>query len=98
MRPGARPTGEDAVSRGKPPEPPEHRRAPEAGQTGGGAAYHRPVNTIVELLDSAAARFGDRPALRLRGDDNATVTWTYRELLRRSRIAAWRLRSLGLEP
>jgi len=56
------------------------------------------VNTIVELLDSAAARFGDRPALRLRGDDETTAAWSYRELARRSRIAAWRLRALGLEP
>jgi long-chain acyl-CoA synthetase len=56
------------------------------------------VDTLIELLEHAAHRYGDRPALRLRGDDNATVTWTYRELLRRSRIAAWRLRSLGLEP
>ncbi len=98
MRPGARPTGQDAVSGGMPPEPPEHRRAPEAGQTWFGAAYHRPVNTIVELIDSAAARYGDRPALGLRGDDESTASWSYRELARRSRIAAWRLRALGLEP
>jgi long-chain acyl-CoA synthetase len=48
------------------------------------------VNTIVELLDSAADRFGDRPALRLRGDDETTAAWSYRELARRSRVAAWR--------
>src|SRR6478752_10766634 len=81
-----------------PPEPPEHRRAPEAGQTWFGAAYHRPVSTIVNLLDSAAARYGDRPALGLRGDDESTESWSYRELARRSRVAAWRLRALGLEP
>ena len=98
MRPGARPTGQDAVSGGMPPEPPEHRRAPEAGQTCFGAAYHRPVSTIVDLLDGAAARYGDRPALGLRGDDEATASWSYVELARHSRIAAWRLRALGLEP
>ncbi len=39
---------------------------------------------------------GDRTALSLRLDDGSTTTWTYRELDRRSRIAAWRLRTLGL--
>ncbi|HET9346356.1 MAG TPA: AMP-binding protein [Candidatus Limnocylindrales bacterium] len=52
--------------------------------------------TLLELLDRAVERFGDRPALRLRRDDDATVTWSYAELRRRSRIAAWRLRRLGL--
>jgi long-chain acyl-CoA synthetase len=53
--------------------------------------------TLVELLDRAAARFADRPAVGLRNEDGSTVTWTYRELQRRSRIAAWRLRALGLQ-
>ena len=35
-------------------------------------------------------------ALRL--DDGSTTAWSYRELARRSRIAAWRLRALDLEP
>src|SRR6266516_6340707 len=55
------------------------------------------MQTLVELLDGAAARFGDRPAVGLRNEDGSTETWTYRELRRRSRIAAWRLRALGLE-
>src|SRR5258708_10103359 len=50
------------------------------------------------MLDDAVARFGDRPALRLRHDDGTTTTWSYSELQRRSRITAWRLRALGLEP
>ena len=44
------------------------------------------------------ARYGDRPALGVRHDDGSTTTWTYRDLDRRSRIAAWRLRALDLEP
>jgi long-chain acyl-CoA synthetase len=56
------------------------------------------VQTLVELLDHAVERFGDRPAVGLRSEDGTTRTWTYRELQRRSRIAAWRLRALGLEP
>jgi long-chain acyl-CoA synthetase len=62
------------------------------------APYHPSVETLIELLDRAASRYGDKPALGLRGDDDTTVTWSYRELARRSRIAAWRLRALGLAP
>jgi long-chain acyl-CoA synthetase len=57
-----------------------------------------PAGTIVELLERACARFAERPALALRRDDGTLVEWTYAELLRRSRLAAWRLRALGLEP
>jgi long-chain acyl-CoA synthetase len=54
--------------------------------------------TLVELLDAAVTRFGERPALGVRHDDGSTTTWSYRELDRRARIAAWRLRALDLEP
>ena len=54
--------------------------------------------TLIDLLERAVTRFGDRPALGLRGDDGSTMQWTYRELERRARIAAWRLRALDLEP
>ena len=56
------------------------------------------MDTLLELLDDAVARFGDRPALSMRRDDGTLQSWTYRELERRSLIAAWRLRALGLEP
>ena len=56
------------------------------------------METIVDLLEDAAARFADRNALGLRMDDGTTWHWSYAELLRRSRIAAWRLRALGLQP
>ena len=56
------------------------------------------METIVDLLEDAAARFADRNALGLRMDDGTTWHWTYTELLRRSRIAAWRLRAIGLQP
>lgn len=54
--------------------------------------------TLLDLLAESVDRYGERPALSLRHDDGTTTTWTYRELDRRSRIAAWRLRALGLEP
>ncbi len=54
--------------------------------------------TLLDLLDAAVTRYGARPALGVRHDDGSTSTWTYRELERRARIAAWRLRALDLEP
>jgi long-chain acyl-CoA synthetase len=56
------------------------------------------METLLDLLDEAVARFADRGALGIRHEDGATEAWTYRELDRRSRIAAWRLRALGLQP
>jgi len=56
------------------------------------------METLLELLDEAVARNADRPALSVRRDDGRLETWTYREVERRSRIVAWRMRSLGLQP
>jgi long-chain acyl-CoA synthetase len=56
-----------------------------------------PSATLIARFDDAVDRFGDRPALSLRTEDGARLDWTYRELQRRSRIAAWRLRALGLQ-
>ena len=56
------------------------------------------METLLDLLDDAVARFGDRPALAIRHEDGTTEGWTYRELDRRSRAAAFRLRALGLQP
>ncbi len=56
------------------------------------------METLLDLLHDAVARYGERPALGLRRDDGTTYHWSYAELLRRSRIAAWRLAALGLEP
>ena len=54
--------------------------------------------TLLDLLDEAVARYGDRSALSLRADDGSTGSWSFRELERRGRLAAWRLRATGLEP
>ena len=56
------------------------------------------ATTLTELLAEAVERYGARNALGLRRDDGTTDHWTYPELARRARIAAWRLRALGLEP
>jgi long-chain acyl-CoA synthetase len=54
--------------------------------------------TLLDLFEGAVDRHADQPALSIRREDGSTRTWTFRELDRRSRLAAWRLRSLGLEP
>jgi long-chain acyl-CoA synthetase len=56
------------------------------------------METLLDVLDESARRYGDRNALGLRRDDGTTYHWSYAELRRRSRLAAWRLRALGLQP
>ncbi len=56
------------------------------------------METLLDLLDESARRYADRNALGLRRDDGTTYHWSYAELRRRSRLAAWRLRALGLKP
>ena len=56
------------------------------------------METLLDLLDESARRYGDRNALGLRRDDGTTFHWSYTELRHRSRLAAWRLRALGLQP
>jgi long-chain acyl-CoA synthetase len=55
------------------------------------------LRTLLDLLAEAVVTSGDKTALGLRLDDGSTTSWSYRELDRRSRIAAWRLAALGLE-
>ena len=56
------------------------------------------MDTLLDLFEATVTRFGDRDAVGLRTDDGTTWHWSFRELDRRSRLAAWRLRALGLEP
>ncbi|HEY3333932.1 MAG TPA: AMP-binding protein [Candidatus Limnocylindrales bacterium] len=56
------------------------------------------METLLELLEGSATRYGDRNALGLRRDDGTTFHWSYREVQRRARLAAWRLRATGLQP
>jgi long-chain acyl-CoA synthetase len=54
------------------------------------------MEILLGILDEAVPRYGDRPALSLRHDDGSSETWSFRELDRRSRAVAWRLRGAGL--
>jgi len=56
------------------------------------------VDTLLDLLDDAVARFGDQPAFAIRQEDGTTRGSTYRQFEQQTRAAAFRLRSLGLEP
>ena len=56
------------------------------------------MQSLLDLLDDAAARYGDRPALGLRRDDGSAERWSFAELTRRSKLVAWRLRATGLQP
>ena len=55
--------------------------------------------SLVDLVDDAAARWpAERPMLSLRTDDGIDLAWPAAEVRRRGMLAAWRLRSLGLQP
>ena len=54
-------------------------------------------SNLLDILDYATERYGDRPALGLRRDDGSSMRWSFRELDRRTRLVAWRLRALGLQ-
>jgi long-chain acyl-CoA synthetase len=56
------------------------------------------TRTLLDLLDAAVIRYGARNALSARHDDGTTSSWSYPDLDRRARVAAWRLRALDLEP
>src|SRR3954451_21944689 len=56
------------------------------------------METLLDLLEGSATRYGERNALGLRRDDGTSFHWSYLEVRRRARLAAWRLRQLGLQP
>ncbi|MGD0861426.1 MAG: AMP-binding protein [Candidatus Limnocylindrales bacterium] len=56
------------------------------------------LDSLLDIIDQGESRYGDRFAFGMRGDDGSSEHWTYRELNRRSRIIAWRLRAVGLQP
>jgi long-chain acyl-CoA synthetase len=70
------------------------------GETFSGA-YHAAMDrleSLLDIIDLAERRYGQRLAFGMRSDDGSAEHWTFRELNRRSKLVAWRLRRLGLEP
>jgi len=58
----------------------------------------RTFDSLLDLLDDAARRWPGRRQLALRTDDGIELPWSAEELRRRARLAAWRMRALGLQP
>jgi long-chain acyl-CoA synthetase len=56
----------------------------------------REYGSILEILEGAARRHPTENAMALAGDAGLEDEWTAPEVLRRSRLAAWRLHALGL--
>ncbi|HET7677360.1 MAG TPA: AMP-binding protein [Candidatus Limnocylindrales bacterium] len=54
--------------------------------------------SLLDILDDAAARHGDRPLMSQRGDEGTAHSWSALELRHRARLVAWRLRALGIQP
>jgi long-chain acyl-CoA synthetase len=58
----------------------------------------RSFDSLLDMLDDAATRYAGRGQLGLRTDEGLELRWSAAELRHRSRLAAWRLRRLGLLP
>ncbi|MEO7119118.1 MAG: AMP-binding protein [Candidatus Limnocylindrales bacterium] len=58
----------------------------------------RAFDSLTALLDDVAVRHAGRTILSLRTDEGIQMRWDAAELRRRARVAAWRLRALGLKP
>ena len=52
-------------------------------------------DSLLDVLDDAGRRYGDRRLLSLRTDDGLALPWSAGELSYRSKLVAWRLRRLG---
>ena len=57
----------------------------------------RKFDSLLEMLDDAAIRWGGRRQFALRTDDGIELPWSARDLQYRSKLAAWRIRRLGLQ-
>ncbi|HSH21757.1 MAG TPA: AMP-binding protein, partial [Candidatus Caenarcaniphilales bacterium] len=57
----------------------------------------RSFDSLLDLLDDTAERYGGRRQLALRTDEGLELPWSAEELRRRARLVAWRLRQLGLQ-
>ena len=58
----------------------------------------RSFTSLLDIADAAAARLGDRRVLALRTDEGVEHEWSARDLVRRGKLAAWRLRAAGIQP
>jgi long-chain acyl-CoA synthetase len=57
----------------------------------------RSFDSLLDLLADASRRYHGKPQLALRTDEGRQLEWSAKELEYRSKLAAWRLRRLGLQ-
>ena len=55
-------------------------------------------DSLLDVLDDSATRWAGKRQFALRTDDGIELPWTAADLRYRSKLAAWRLRRLGLNP
>ena len=58
----------------------------------------RQFESLLDLLDDSATRWAGKRQFALRTDDDLVLPWTAADLRYRSKLVAWRLRRLGLQP
>jgi long-chain acyl-CoA synthetase len=58
----------------------------------------RTFDSLIDLLEDAAKRWAGREQMALRTDDGMHLPWTAADVNRHSKLVAWRLRRLGLQP
>src|SRR5688500_4181841 len=56
----------------------------------------RSFDSLLDVLDDSATRYAGRRQFALRTDDGIELPWSAADLRHRSKLAAWRLRRLGL--
>ena len=58
----------------------------------------RTFDSLIDLLEDASKRWAGREQMALRTDDGLHLPWTAADVNRHSKLVAWRLRRLGLQP
>lgn len=58
----------------------------------------RDFGSLLDLIEDAARRYAGREQMALRTDDGLELQWTAADINRHSKLVAWRLRALGLQP
>jgi len=58
----------------------------------------RSFDSLVDLINDAAVRYDGREQMALRTDEGLELRWSARDVSYHSKLAAWRLRELGVKP
>ena len=58
----------------------------------------RNFDSLLDLIEDAARRYAGREQMALRTDEGRELEWTAADINRHSKLVAWRLRALGINP